>query len=131
MPEETVAKFAHSLNNFEMIDGQLSDSDLTRIQEAVAPLLLHIPYEKTGAVHNLIGLFWPEAAYVAHYGAEFSEPARVGAYDPLIDNIATAVVRARTEAVHKEKRSDRTTYKTARRETAQFVLAVVADTWFQ
>ena len=40
-----------------------------------------------------------------------------------------AVVRARTEAAHKAKRTDRATYETAQRETAQFVLAVVADAW--
>ena len=95
-PEEIVAKFAHSLYNFEPIDGQPSDSDLTRLQEAVAPLLLQIPYDKTGAVHNLIGLIRPEAAYVARYGEVFPEPTRVGAYDKNIDDDALAVVRARS-----------------------------------
>ena len=131
MPEEIVAKFAHSLNQFEPIVGKLSNSDLTRLREAVAPLLLQILYDKTGAVHNLIGLIQPEAAYVARYGAAFPEPARVGAYDPSIDDNATAVFRARTKAVHKAKRTDRATYETARRETTQFVIAVVADTWVQ
>ena len=40
-----------------------------------------------------------------------------------------AVVWARLEAAHKVWRVDRTTFETARRETTQFVLAVVADTW--
>ena len=77
-PEEIVAKFAHSLNQFEPTVGQPSDSDLTRLQEAVAPLLLQIMYDKTGGVHNLIGLIRPKAAYVARYGAAFPEHARVG-----------------------------------------------------
>ena len=59
----------------------------------------------------------------------FPKPKRVGAYDPDIDDDATAVVCARLEADHKTKRADRTTFETARRETTQFVLAVVADTW--
>ena len=67
-PEEIVAKLAHALDNFKPIDRQPSDTDLTRFQEAVALLLLKIPYDKTGAVHNLICLIWPEAAYVACYG---------------------------------------------------------------
>ena len=66
-PEDIVAKFAHSLDNFDPIDRQPSDTDLTKLREAVAPLLLQITYEKTGAVHNLIGLIQPEAAYVARY----------------------------------------------------------------
>ena len=108
-PEEIVAKFAHSLDNFEPIDGHPSDSDLTRLREAVAPLLLQITYNETGAVHNLIGLIWPEASYVACYGEAFPEPTRVGAYDKNIDDDATSVVRARSEAAHKAKRADRAT----------------------
>ena len=42
-----------------------------------------------------------------------------------------AVIRARTEASHKAKRADRTTYETVRRDTTQFVLDVAADTWVQ
>ena len=128
-PEEIVAKLAHALDNFETINGQPSDTDLTRLWEAVAPLLLKIPYDKTGAVHNLICLIWPEAAYVACYGEAFPEPTRVGAYDPNIDDDATAVVRAQSEAAHKAKRADRATFETAQQETTQFALDVVADTW--
>ena len=40
-----------------------------------------------------------------------------------------AVVQARQEASHKASRADRAAFETARRETTQFVLAVVADTW--
>ena len=60
-PGEIVAKFAHALDNFDPITGQLSDNYLTRLWEAVTPILLQILYDKTGAVHNLIR---PEAAYV-------------------------------------------------------------------
>ena len=58
-----------------------------------------------------------------------TEPTRVGAYDLEIDDNATAVVRARLEAAHKAWRADCATYDTARQETTQFVLAVIADTW--
>ena len=130
-PEEIVAKFAHSLDKFEPIVGQPSDSDLTRLREAIAPLLLQIPYEKTGAAHNLIGLIRPETAYDMRYGAAFPKPTRFGAYNKSINNDATAVVCAHTEAEHKLKRADRATYETSQRETTQFVLAVVTDTWVQ
>ena len=81
-PEDIVAKFAHSLDQFEPISGQPSDSKLTRIREVFAPLLLQILYDKTGAVHNFIGLIRPEAAYIALCGAAFPKPARVGPYNP-------------------------------------------------
>ena len=51
-----MAKAVHALNNFEPITGQPSYTDLTRIWEAVAPLLPQILYDETGAVHNIIGL---------------------------------------------------------------------------
>ena len=128
-PEEIVAKFAHALDKFEPITGQPSDTDLTRLWEAVAPLLLQILYGETGAVHNLIGLIRLKAAYVARYGEAFPEPKRVGAYNPNINDDVTAVVREILETAHKSKRADRTTFETARREMTQFVLAVVTDTW--
>ena len=130
-PKKILKKFAHSLDNFKPIDGQPSDSDLTRLQEAVAPLLLQIPYDKTGAVHNLIGLIRPEATYVACYGEAFPKPTRVGAYDKNIDDDATAVVRTHSKVAHKAKRADRATYETAQRETTQFLLTVVADNWIR
>ena len=128
-PEVIVSKFTHSLKNFDPIVGQPSNSDLTRLQETVSPLPIQILYDETGAVHNLIGLILPEAAYVSRYGEAFPKPKRVRAYDNTIDNNATSVVCARTEAAHKAKRVDHTTYETARRETTQFVPTVVADTW--
>ena len=63
------------------------------------------------------------------YGEAFPTPTRVGVYDKTIDDDVIAVVRARTEAVHKAKRADCATYETSRHDTAQFVLAVVADNW--
>ena len=61
----------------------------------MAPLLLQIPYDETGAVHNLIGLIRPEVAYTTHYGTALLKPTRVGAYDATIDDYDTAVVRTR------------------------------------
>ena len=80
-------------------------------------------------MHNLIGIVRAKPDYLKCYGKEFPKPTRVGAYNLDIDNDATAVVRARLKAAHKARRADRATYDTARRETTQFVLAVVADTW--
>ena len=117
------------LEHIEPIDGQPSDTNLTRIWDIVAPFLLHIPYNKTGSVYNLIGLIRPEASYTTLYGAAFLEPTRVGAYDVTIENDDTAVVCARTEYAHKAKCTDRATNETAQQETAQFILAVVEDTW--
>ena len=116
-PDEIVSKFLVALDKFEPITDQPSDSNLTRLREAIAPLLLQIPYDKTGGGHNLIGIVWAKTAYLKRYGEAFPKPTRVGAYDLAIDDDATAVVRARLKAAHKARRADRATYDTARRET--------------
>ena len=60
-PKEIVAKFANALEQFKPIDDQPSDTEITRIREVVAPLLLQIPYDKTEGAHNLIGHIRTEA----------------------------------------------------------------------
>ena len=112
-PDEIVSKFSVALDNFESITDQPSESDLTRLREAIAPLLLQIPYDEMGGVHNLIGIVRAKPAYLKRYGEALPEPTRVGAYDLEIDDNATAVVRARLEAAHKAWRADRATYDTA------------------
>ena len=112
-PDEIVLKFLVALDYFELITDQPSESDLKRLKEAIAPLLLQIPYDETGRVHNLIGIVRAKPAYLKRYGEAFPEPTRVGAYKLEIDNNATAVVRARLEAAHKARRADRPTYDIA------------------
>ena len=82
-----------------------------------------------GGKHNLIGLIRSKNANVKHYGEAFPKPKRVGEYNLGIDDDATAVVWEILKAAHKARRADRATFETARRETTQFLLAVVADTW--
>ena len=76
-PEEIVSKFLVALDNFEPITDQPSDSDLTRLREASAPLLLQIPYDETGGVHNLIGIVRAKPVYLKRYGEAFPKPTRV------------------------------------------------------
>ena len=94
-PEYIVAKFATELNNVESITEQPLDTNLTRLWEAVAPLLLQILYDGTGGKHNLIGLIRSKLVYVSHYREAFPKTKRVGAYDLDIDDNDTAVVCAR------------------------------------
>ena len=90
-----------ALDNFEPITDQPLDSNLIRLREAIAPLLLQIPYNEMGGTHNLIGIIRAKPAYLKRYGEAFPKPTRVGAYDLEIHDNATAVVRARLEAAHK------------------------------
>ena len=96
-PDEIVAKLSAALDHFEPILDQLSDTNLTRLQEAVSPLLLQITYDETGGTQNLIGIIQAKPTYLKRYGEAFPKPKRVGAYDPKIDDDDTAVVRACTQ----------------------------------
>ena len=74
-PKEIMAKLDHSIEKFGPIARQPLDSDLTRIREVVAYLLLQTPHDETGAVHNLIGLIQLEAAYIRNpRGSEHTIP---------------------------------------------------------
>ena len=70
-PDEIVSKFLVALDNFEPITDQPSESDLTRLREAIAPLLLQILYDETGRVHNLIGIVQAKPDYLKRYGEAF------------------------------------------------------------
>ena len=91
-PDDIVAKLAAAINHFEPSTDQPSDTNLTRLWEAVAVILLEIPYDKMVGKHNLIGIIRSKTACVKRYGEAFPEPKRVGAYDLKIDDVATAVV---------------------------------------
>ena len=67
-PDEIVAKFATAIDHFEPITEKPSDTNLTRIREAVDPLLLQILYDETGGKHNLIGIIQSNSTYVKRYG---------------------------------------------------------------
>ena len=69
--------------------------------------------------------------YQSRYGQAFVIPQWVGAYNETIADNAKAAVRAKTEANHRAWRVDQSTYETARRETVNFILRVVEDTWVQ
>ena len=94
-PEDIMAKFADTIKKFKPIDSQLSDTNLTQVWEVLVPLLLQIPYDKTGGTQNLIGLIQSVAEYTTRPGAKFAEPTFVGAYNATIDDNATAIVCAR------------------------------------
>ena len=104
--KDTVAKFANALEQFELIDGQPSDTKLTQIREVVVTLL-QILYDEMGGTHNLISLIRPMAAYTTCYGAEFAEPTQVDAYDTTIDDDATSVVCAHRNCTQIQARRPR------------------------
>ena len=128
-PEEIVAKFSNALDLFNPIEGHPSYVDMTRICEALSPLLLQIPYYGLNAKHNLVGIIEYATRYLARYREAFSLPTKIGVYNATIVDEAKPAVCACAKAKRRARRTDRAMYETKRREKTLFILKVVEDTW--
>ena len=69
--------------------------------------------------------------YTALYRQSFVFPKRLATYDALINLDTKTSNRVRTEATHKARIADHSVYVTAERNTCQFILKAVEDTWVQ
>ena len=82
-PEELATQFAEATLSFDQIIGQPTDTDIVHIFEALAQILLPVPYDEARASHNLIGLVYSEAEYTAEYVDPFVTPIKPGIYDTI------------------------------------------------
>jgi len=130
-PDEIATQFAEATLSFNQIIGQPADSDIVRIFEAMAQILLPVPYDEAHASHNLIGLLYSETEYTAEYVDPFVTPTKPGIYDTDIPADASDVLRARMEAIHKAVRRDYGLYEAAERGARQFIIDVVEETYIR
>ena len=130
-PEELATQFAEATLSFDQIIGQPTDSDIVRIFEALAQILLPVPYDEAHASHNLIGLVYSESEYTAEYVDPFVTPIKPGIYDTNIPEDANEGLRARMEAIHKAVRRDYGLYEAAERGARQFIIDVVEETYIR
>ena len=80
-------------------------------------------------VHNLVVLFMDKDYYNQRYCAKFPTPTKLDVYDETIPKNATSVVWSKAEAVHTAKIVDYLIFDASERETHEFILAVIEDTW--
>jgi hypothetical protein len=130
-PDEIVIQFAEVTFSFHNIIGQPTDSGIVRLFEAMAHILLTIPYDEAHGKHSLIGLIYSKAEYMAEFTTEFIHPTKPGIYDTTIPDNATYGLRATKEAVHKAVRSDYGLFEAAERGFRQFILDVVEETYIR
>ena len=127
-PDEIATQFAEATLSFDQIIGQPTDSDIVRMFEAMAHILLTVPYNESHASHSLIGLLYSEFKYKAEYIDAFVTPTKPGIYDKTIPADASDGLRAKMEAIHKAVRSDYGLYEAAERGAHQFIIDVVEET---
>ena len=100
-PDEIVTQFAEATLSFDNIIGQPTDSDIFRLFETMAHILLTVPYNEAHAKDSLVDLIYSEAEYMAEYTDAFISPTKPGIYDTTIPDAASNGLRAMKEAVHK------------------------------
>ena len=130
-PEKIATQFAEAILSFDQIIGQPTDSDIVRMFEAMAQILLPVPYDESHASHNLIGLLYSEAEYTAEYFDPFVTPTKPGIYDTDIPEDDTDGLRVRMEAIHKAVRRDYGLYEAAEQAARKFIIDVVEETYIR
>ena len=128
-PKEIQTLFAEAFEIFEPVYGQPTDANLQLICEAIAPILLSIPYNENGGKENIFGPIMADDKYTALYGHSFICPKRLAVYDASINLDAKTAKRVHAEATHKACTTNHNIYVAAECNTHQFTLKVVKDTW--
>ena len=129
-PLEITAKFVEVYDVFIVIEGQPTDSDVNRVFEALSHILYPIEYDKTDAVHNLIGIIQDDGIYTTKHITSFLRPKRLKISDETIDSLLPVTIATRKkEAAHASLRTDWVVYNTAERKSGLFILKVVDHVW--
>ena len=128
-PDKIVAKFSAALNQFEPIHNQPSDTDLTRLQEAVALLLLQIPYNEKGRDTQFIQDHSVEDHLPQALRGSFPQTQEGRGLRPRDQRRRCGNCQRTPRGSTQGMARGRATFETVRQETTQFVLAVFVDIW--
>jgi hypothetical protein len=131
-PTALALALANATSVFLPIAGQPTDNNLVRINNALAPILLKVTYDRANDVQNLWGLITDANRYLHHYGLAFMRPATGPAvYNPAIAEGASRVERTCAEAAWAARIQDYKAYEAAEAGIKTFIEAVVKDTWIR
>ena len=129
--EELSTLFEAAREEFEVKNGQPTNTDLVKIRAVITSILLLTPYDEENRNHNLVGFVWLTSKYKAtHQGKlDFHSPTRPAIYDLTItDNDKPAVVRKK-KITWKARMNDYKLYAKAKLEACALILHVVDKTW--
>jgi hypothetical protein len=130
-PDAITRLFKEAHDTFPPLEGKPTDDNLLAIQRALLPLLMIIPYDQLGGVHSLVAILTDTAKYEADHGnKKFVRPKRLLLYEDSIDDDATTVVQIRSEAAHKSRLDDYSSYEAAERGVAKFLQDVIDELWY-
>ncbi len=128
-PTALALALATATSAFLPTAGQPNDDDLVRINDALAPILQKVTYDRANGVQNLWGLIANADRYLHHYGLAFTRPAaRPAVYDPDIEEGASRVERTRAEATWAARIQDYEAYEAAEAGVKTFIETVAEDT---
>ena len=127
--EEIRARFDAARENFEIDDGQPSESYISKIVEELGGILFTIRYDSERGQDNLIGIVIPQSEYTTRYNRVFQRPTRPAVYDDTIsDGPVTNSVR-KAEAKWRAKIHDWELYDVAEDESRRFIMDSVNEVW--
>lgn len=130
-PEETATAFTEALEEFLACIGRPDIAYVQDLREKITTVLIEIPFDLMSGQDNLIPLVISDDEYQRTFNCGFSVTAKVGIYDQNIADNTVGAAKAKAEATHKAKRTDRATFDAAvRRGGRKFIIAKV-DTWIR
>jgi hypothetical protein len=108
------------------IHGQPTNQDLTTIEKELIAILANIPTTLRGGNHGHAGIIVEPARYLLMTrGIAFANPANPGTYPANVLGNATAGVRARAEAEHKEFVREYETFQGVIQATKDIILEAI------
>jgi hypothetical protein len=108
------------------IHGQSTNQDLTTLKKELIAILANIPTMLRGGNHGHAGIIIEPARYFLMMGGiAFVNPANPGTYPTNISGNATAGVRARAEAEHKEFAREYETFQGVLQATKDIILEAI------
>ena len=129
-PSEITAKFVEVYKAFIVIEGKPTDSDVNWVFKALSRILYPIEYNKTDAVHNLIGIIQDDETHTTKNGTSSLRPKRPKIFDKTINgSLPVTIATQQKEEEHASLRTDWAVYNTAERKSGLFILKVLGNVW--
>ena len=125
--EELSTLFKAAREDFEVKNGQPTDTYLVKIRDVITFIFLLASYDEEHGEHNLVGLVWSTSKYKAtHQGnLAFHSPTIPAIYDPkILDDEKTTIVRKK-EITQKARVNEYKLFAKAKLEARALILHAV------
>ena len=130
-PEELPTLFEAPRENFEVKNGQPTNTCLVKIRAVITSILLLAPYDEENRNHNLVVIIWSTSKYMATHngGLAFHSPTSPAIYNPSITDDDKPAVVQKKKITWKACVNDNKIYAKAKLEEHVLILHSIDETW--